>query len=62
MAPWKQPRPYHPSWKEILQMEREKVANKAAGEMMNQVEELLHESAEDQALTDEETLEEGAYE
>jgi hypothetical protein len=43
-------------------MEREKDANKAVEELMNQVKELLHESSEDQALTDEEVLEERAYE
>jgi hypothetical protein len=37
MDPWNQPRPHHPSWKEILQMEREKAANKAIEELMNQV-------------------------
>jgi hypothetical protein len=62
MAPWNQPRPCHPSWKEISQMEREKTANKFAEELMNQVKELLHESSEDQALTDEEVLEVHAYE
>jgi hypothetical protein len=62
MAPWNQPRPRHPSWKEILQMEREKDANKTNEELMNQVKELLHESAKDQALTDEEVLEEHTYE
>ena len=39
-----------------------KDANKAAEELMNQVKELLHESSEDQALTNEEVLEERAYE
>jgi hypothetical protein len=43
-------------------MEREKYANKAVEELINQVKELLHEYAEDQALTDEEVLEEHAYE
>jgi hypothetical protein len=37
MAPWNQPRPRPPSWKEILQMEREKVANKDVEELINQV-------------------------
>jgi hypothetical protein len=36
--------------------------NKVVEELMNQVKELLHESVEDQALTDEEMLEEHAYE
>jgi hypothetical protein len=58
MDPWNQPRPCHPSWKEILQMEREKDVE----ELMNQVKELLHESVEDQSLTDEEVLEGHAYE
>jgi hypothetical protein len=62
MAPWNQPRLCHPSWKEILQMEREKTANKSIEELMNQVKEFLHESVEDQALKDEEMLEEHAYE
>jgi hypothetical protein len=62
MAPWNQPRPCHPSWKEILQMERGKASNKSTEELMNQVKELLHESSEDQALTNEEVLEERAYE
>jgi quinol monooxygenase YgiN len=39
-------------------MEREKVVE----EMIDQVKELLHESVEDQALTDEEVLEEHSYE
>jgi arylsulfatase A-like enzyme len=62
MAPWNQPKPLHFSWKQILQMERERAANKAVEKMMNQVKDLLHESAEDQALIDEEVLEEHAYE
>jgi hypothetical protein len=37
MAPWNQPRPRHTSWKEILQMEREKAANKYVAELINQV-------------------------
>jgi hypothetical protein len=37
MAPCNQPRPCHPSWKKILQMEREKGVNKAIEELMNQV-------------------------
>jgi hypothetical protein len=45
-----------------LQMEREKYVNKVIEELMNQVKELLHESVEDQGLTDEEMLEERAYE
>ena len=43
-------------------MERERAANKAIEELMNQVKELLHEFIEDQALTNEEVLEEHAYE
>ena len=43
-------------------MEREKSSNKSTEELMNQVKELLHESSEDQALTNEEVLEERAYE
>jgi hypothetical protein len=62
MTPCNQPKPFHFSWKEILQMERERVANKFVEEMMNQVKELLHESAKDQSLTDEEMLEKHAYE
>jgi hypothetical protein len=53
MAPWNQPRLCHPSWKEILQMEREKDANKVIEELMNRVKELLNESYKDQTLTDE---------
>jgi hypothetical protein len=49
MAPWNQPIPCHPSWKEILQMEGEKDANKSIEEMMNQVKELFLEYSEDQA-------------
>jgi hypothetical protein len=45
MAPWNQPRPHHPSWKEILQKEREKYANEVFEEMMNQVKEILEEHA-----------------
>jgi hypothetical protein len=45
MAPWNQPKPLHFSWKEILQMERERAPNKAAEELMKQVKELLHEFA-----------------
>jgi hypothetical protein len=43
-------------------MESEKDANKAVEELMNQVKELLHEYSEDQSLTNEEVLEECAYE
>jgi hypothetical protein len=62
MAPWNQPKPLHFSWKEILQIERERAANKVVEGLMNQVKELLHEYSEDQALMDEEVIEEHAYE
>jgi hypothetical protein len=50
MAPWNQPRPRHLSWKEILQMEREKVANEATEELMNQVKEMLEEHAYEESF------------
>jgi hypothetical protein len=41
MEPWIQPRPHHPSWKEILQMEREKFANEVVEEVKNLLKEML---------------------
>jgi hypothetical protein len=58
MAPWDEPssRTCYDSKMEFLQMEKEKVANKAAKEMMNHIRELFP------ALDDEEVLEEQIYE
>jgi hypothetical protein len=58
MAPWDEPpsRNCYASKKELLQMEKEKAANKAVEEMMNLIRELFP------ALDDEEVFEEQTYE
>ena len=58
MAPWDEPssRTCYDSKMAFLQMEKEKVANKAAKKMMNRIRKLFH------ALDDEEVLEEQTYE
>jgi hypothetical protein len=58
MAPWDEPssKTCYDSKMEFLQMEKEKVANKDAKEMMNHIRELFP------ALDDEEVLEEQIYE
>jgi hypothetical protein len=52
MAPWKQPRPHHPTCKEILQMEREKTANEVVEELMNQVKDMLEEHSYEEIFQD----------
>jgi hypothetical protein len=62
MAPWDEPssRTCYASKRELLQMEKEKDANKVVEEMMNHIKELF--PSKELALEDEEVLEEHTYE
>jgi len=59
MAPWDEPssRSFYPSRRELLQMEKEKSANKDAKEMMNRIKDLFQKSIKEIALEYEEFLE-----
>jgi hypothetical protein len=64
MAPWDEPssKTCYASRRALLQMEKEKVANKVVEEMMNRIKELFQKSVEELALEDEEMLEGQIYE
>jgi hypothetical protein len=64
MEPWDEPssKTFYASRREILQMDKEKAANKFVEEMMNPIKELFQKSAKELSLEDEEMLEGQIYE